>query len=410
MSTLLSFAWAVPLSREQSALVFDRGLRTGLLRPLDGDVGREWSSAESFLASHTAPPRRCLLADDPLAISAGPIRMPCRVVVTWHPAYHSMTVIVATTIARPNAASPASDVDLCIAVQQSLHGRVSEGPDGMRGSYRGRAHPSARESVAEAFAELTRDCERIENLHRKGWCVEVRSHDGQPPGQRVDADPRPFYGLATSDEGWRFVPSDVAREALGNPWGTRSFVAAYAMAHSVVCLNSKGTKYAEHQRELALAHFGKTEPYFDIDSPIAGLDHGMLFILERVLIRMALADRWLHSAQQPNELADGPKSIIRKRRSVIRKRLLRGSLDNILEMLDSVLPAEIDSLERRLVSTMGVERIIQQLDRHAEAMDEETRYSYENVVTTRITRLTVVTVILTVVTVILGVLQVLVSL
>ncbi|MFD6072883.1 hypothetical protein ACFWGA_37245, partial [Amycolatopsis lurida] len=93
-----------------------------------------------------------------------------------------------------------------------------------------------------------------------------------------------------------------------------------------------------------------------------------------------------------------------------RTRLLRGSLDDILEMLHSVLPPEIDSLERRLVTSMGVERIIAQLDRQAEAMDEETRYAYENTVSARVTRLTVVTVVLTVVTIVLGVLQVLVSL
>lgn len=100
----------------------------------------------------------------------------------------------------------------------------------------------------------------------------------------------------------------------------------------------------------------------------------------------------------------GKKAANRKRR------LLRGSLDDLLEMLNSVLPPEIDSLERRLVTTMGVERVIQHLDRQAEAMDDETRYSYESVVSARVTRLTVVTVILTVVTIILGVLQVLVSL
>jgi hypothetical protein len=130
----------------------------------------------------------------------------------------------------------------------------------------------------------------------------------------------------------------------------------------------------------------------------------MLFILERVLIRMALADQWLHRAQQ------GRGEPVDSSRSATRERLLRGSLDDILEMLNSVLPPEIDSLERRLVTSMGVDRIIRQLDRQAEAMDEETRYSYESVVSARVTRLTVVTVVLTIVTIILGVLQVIVTL
>ncbi|SDY31869.1 hypothetical protein SAMN05421504_105141 [Amycolatopsis xylanica] len=398
MSTLLlSFAWAVPLSREQSISVFDRGIESGLLSTMDGKFGEDWASAEDFLAHYTEKPRRCVLSGDPLSLEFGESTLPCRVIVTWHPAYHSMTFIVTT----PITGGP----DLAIAVLQSLQGRVSSGA--LRGRYRDETHSSAKESVTAAFAELTAGSE-TEELHRKGWCVEVRGYDGHPPGRTVEADPRPFYGLATSDEGWRFVPRDVAREALGQQWGTRTFVAAYAMANSIVCLNSKGSEYTDHQRELALTLFGETEPYFEIDSPVGGLDHGMLFILERVLIRMALADQWLHRAQE--ELArslsnpDGKKAANRKRR------LLRGSLDDLLEMLNSVLPPEIDSLERRLVTTMGVERIIQQLDRQAEAMDDETRYSYESVVSARVTRLTVVTVILTVVTIILGVLQVLVSL
>lgn len=392
-SLLLSFAWAVPLSREQCTSIFDRGIESGLLSEMDGEFGAAWVCAEDFLAHYTAKPVRRLLSGDPLSIRLCETTLPCRVIVTWHPAYHSMTFIVTASI----DAGP----DVAIAVLQSLQGRVSE--DALRGSYRGETHSSVKDSVTAAFTELTAGNETGE-LHRKGWVVEVRDYDGHPPGRAVDADPRPFYGLATSDEGWRFVPPEVAREALGQQWGTRTFVAAYAMANSIVCLNSKGTEYTEHQRELALNLFGETEPYFEIDSPVGGLDHGMLFILERVLIRMALADQWLYRAQLELAQSDEGKTAANRKR-----RLLRGSLDDLLEMLNSVLPPEIDSLERRLVTTMGVERVIQQLDRQAEAMDDETRYSYESVVSARVTRLTVVTVILTVVTIILGVLQVLVS-
>lgn len=409
-SLALSFTWAVPLSSEHAALVFDRSLGNGFLKRLDGVLGAEWASAENFLTSYAESPHRFLLTspDGALEIGVGATAIPCQLIVTWHPSYHSMTLIVATTISSPGKASAAADVDLAVAVLQGLQGRPSaaDGQGGYRvhGRYRGERHPSIRDSVTKAFDDLTRECDLTESLSRKGWCVEFRNHDGYPPGRIVDTDPRPFYGLATSDEGWRFVPTEVARDALGQSWGTRTFVAVYAMACGLVCLNSKGAEYVARQRELAVEHFGATEPYFDIDSGVAGLDHGMLFILERVLIRMALADQWLHRAQQ------GRGEPVDSSRSATRERLLRGSLDDILEMLNSVLPPEIDSLERRLVTSMGVDRIIRQLDRQAEAMDEETRYSYESVVSARVTRLTVVTVVLTIVTIILGVLQVIVTL
>ncbi|MEV7555500.1 hypothetical protein AB0N89_38290 [Amycolatopsis sp. NPDC089917] len=398
-AVLLTFAWAVPLSEREAEKVLDGGRDRGLLAHLDGKLGEEWTAAENFLASYTTPPRRRVLrkrtGGSRLSIRIGEVSLPCELVVTWHPAYHAMTLVLATTITGQAADGPAAEFDLAIAVLQSLQGReTANGSDGLHGGYGEKSFPSLLKAVTHIFEDLTRGCGLTEGLGRKGWCVELRSHDGHPPAQRVAADPRPFYGMATSDEGWRFVPREVAREALGPSWGTRSFVAAYTMAGGIVCLNSKDSDYVAQQDELMRGPFGAAEPYFGIDTDIGGLDHGMLFILERVLIRMALADQWLASMKQAGS----------------RTRLLRGSLDDILEMLHSVLPPEIDSLERRLVTSMGVERIIAQLDRQAEAMDEETRYSYENTVSSRVTRLTVVTVVLTVVTIVLGVLQVLVSL
>ncbi|MFD5245329.1 hypothetical protein ACFWIW_12330 [Amycolatopsis sp. NPDC058340] len=393
-AVLLTFAWAVPLSEREAGKVLDGGRDRGLLAHLDGKLGDEWTAAENFLASYTTPPRRRVLRKRELAIRLGEAGLPCELVVTWHPAYHAMTLVLATRIAGAAADGPAAEFDLAIAILQSLQGReTSSGEQGLHGVYGEKTFPSLLKAVTHVFEDLTKGCDLTEGLGRKGWCVELRSHDGHPPAQRVAADPRPFYGMATSDEGWRFVPREVARDALGPSWGTRSFVAAYTMAGGIVCLNSKDSEYVEHQAELMRGPFGDAEPYFGIDSEIGGLDHGMLFILERVLIRMALADQWLASMKAAGS----------------RTRLLRGSLDDILEMLHSVLPPEIDSLERRLVTSMGVERIIAQLDRQAEAMDEETRYAYENTVSARVTRLTVVTVVLTVVTIVLGVLQVLVS-
>jgi len=406
---LLTFAWAVPLSEREAEKVLDGGRDRGLLTHLDGELGQEWTAAEDFLASYTTPPRRRVLrkrtGGSRLSIRVGTVSLPCELVVTWHPSYHAMTLILATTITSADAGHPSAEFDLAIAVLQSLQGReTANGEDGLHGSYGKLSFPSLLKAVNHIFEDLTKGCELSESLGRKGWCVELRSHDGHPPARRVAADPRPFYGLATSDEGWRFVPHDVARDALGPSWGTRTFVAAYTMAGGIVCLNSKDSEYVEQQGELMRGPFGADEPYFGIDSHIGGLDHGMLFILERVLIRMALADQWLRNAQR--EMV----ALTARKKSPNRTRLLRGSLDDILEMLHSVLPPEVDSLERRLVTSMGVERIIAQLDRQAEAMDEETRYSYENTVSGRVTRLTVVTVVLTVVTIVLGVLQVVVSL
>ncbi|AXB43793.1 hypothetical protein [Amycolatopsis albispora] len=394
---LLSFAWPVPMSTAEAEAVFRPG--RGLLEPLGGRVGTEWSVAEGFLTSHGEPPDRYRFTV-PLAIGEGDSSLPCGLTVTWHPAYHAMTLLVTATISGRGEVLETSDVDRTIAILHSLHHRRSEPSGLLHGRYRDERYPSLRSAVERAFGELVDGCGVRESLDRNGWCVELRGYDGRPPDATVAADPRPFYGLAHGDEGWRFVPREVARQSLGEAWGTRSFVAMYPVSAGIVCLNNKGTVYSAHQTELARRYFGKAEPYFELDTEIGGLDHGGLLVLERVLIRMALAHQWLHRAQR--ELAEAAD----ESRAVNRHRLLRGSLDDILQMLNSVLPPEVDSLERRLITNMGVERIVRQLDRQAEAMDEETRYAYESTVSNRVTRLTVVTVILTVVTIVLGILQV----
>lgn len=411
---MLSFVWSVPLTHEEAERVLDRGRTLGLLRELDNsELGAEWASAQDFLTSYPERPHRFVLAHAPSdapVITVADARVPCDVVVTWHPAYRALTFIAAMTVDPRAAADWPTRADLAIALQQSLQGRPSAeevienaSHRSIRATYAGTAFPSARECFVKVFGELTEGTKAPSIPPRTAWCVEVRGYDGVSPKDLVESDHRPFYGLATGDEGWRFVPDDVAKAALGEPWGTRSFVATYAMASGVVCLNNKGSAYVERQRDTLVRFFGRPEPYFGIDSSIGGLDHGILFTLERVLIRMALADKWLRRAQR-EAARDGSVG----RQTSDRRRLTRGSLD-VLEMMNTVLPAEVDALERRLATSMGIETIIQKLDRHAEAMDEETRYSYENAVNLMVTRLTWVAVGLTLITIVLGVMQIMVT-
>lgn len=409
---LLSFVWAVPLSPDEAERIFARGQATGSLAPLDDTLAQEWLAAEDFLFQEAGPPDRYLFSsrddDEPVAVGIGDKTLPCRLFVTRRAGSRAMTLIAAITVnGRTNALS-AEDVDLSIALLQSLCGHRCEhvpedGGHELHGRYLGNRLPSARDAIAAAFDELVADLGVTEGLDRRAWCVELRGSCGNAGDSARFADPRTLYGLATGDEGWRFVPADVAADRLGAPWRTRSFVAIYTMASGIVCVNNKGSDYVDHQNMLTQKHFGRLEPYFALDTEVAGLEHGPLLVLERVLIRLAMADQWLHQVQP---LIGSPRGTL----SVDDNRLLRGSLDNFLLSLNSLLLPEVDTLEHVVITKMGVERIVSRLDRQAEAIDEETRYSYESQVSVRITRLTVITIILTVVTVVLGVLQVLVSL
>ncbi|UJW28226.1 hypothetical protein L3Q67_23365 [Saccharothrix sp. AJ9571] len=314
---LLSFAWPVPMATREAEVVFRPNRE--LLEPLTGKPGTDWSVAEGFLTTHTEQPSRYRFTT-PLAIGEGDAKVPCGLTATWHPAYHATTLLITATISGRGGVLETSDVDRTIAVLHSLNRRpaeLGEAPAAVHGWYRDVRYPSLRAAVAQAYAELTDGCDVVEPLDRNGWCIELRGYDGRPPDATVAADPRPFYGLAHGDEGWRFVPHEVARQSLGEAWGTRTFVAMYPVSAGIVCLNNKGDEYSAHQAELAQRYFGKAEPYFGLDSEIGGLDHGGLLVLERVLIRMALAHQWLHQAQR--ELAEATD----ESRAVNRNRLLR---------------------------------------------------------------------------------------
>lgn len=94
-----------------------------------------------------------------------------------------------------------------------------------------------------------------------------------------------LYGLLSGDEGWRFVPTDLARQRLRQTWGSRGFYRVCALGSSVLILNFDGetthtdSSYRTKQRQLWTHYYGAVPPYFSVDSEIAGLHHGPLVAL-----------------------------------------------------------------------------------------------------------------------------------
>lgn len=384
---LLTFAWALTLTRTEFDNLTVAGAETGLLVPPPG----EFASAEKFFGLTGI--RRTAIVEDLFEIVAGGRVLPTRVVLGWHERYEALTVLVSVRIAE--TVVTAEEIDLTIAVLQSFQGRPGGNGDGeVHGRFRGERYASARDALSAAMTAVNHG-PQIE-LVRYGWCAELRAHHGGPAAATARGLAKPLYGLAEADEGWRFVNEEWAATRLGQHWGSRDFFAIYATDNGALCINNKGGDYVEHQRAYTQRHRGRVEPFFELDSATAGLDHGVLFFVERVLMQLARADQWLRQARQV--MPGKPRRVL-----ITSGQSLRRSLNDVVRLLDLLVPPEIGALERKLESSMGLERLINRLDRQAEAIDEESRHVYQ-------VRMNFLIAILTFVTILLAVLQVVVPL
>lgn len=419
---LLSFAWVIPSSEEHSTAIIAEGEKRGLLAQFDENLDTQWRSIEGFLVSNERPSERRILrkSNDPIEILSGDKTLPCTIIVSRHSRYQAMSVILSVEVVGCDEGTvlPA-DVDKAIAILRSLQGAENAKESTNAGSIiRGCSHGSEFTSVRAAVRSALTPVVGIEPLLsgnvRYGWCAELRGNPCLAPHEMVyemvSNDPRPYYGLGTSDEGWRYVPTEVARHRLGNAWSTRSFRAVYALNPGVVCVEKMDEGYRAHQSSLGVKYFGQVESRFLLKTKFAGFDHGSLTVLERVLIRLALADYWLdkvtkiiesrRSSKQNPLHRSKPGSLLRRMRgwgkdqTLSDTRLLRDRLDDALEMLNTVLLPEIAPLERTLIKRRGLEELVSQLDRRAQAIDEATRYEYERQVSRKLATLTIVTIIL----------------
>ncbi|HJQ46723.1 MAG TPA: hypothetical protein VJ870_10435 [Amycolatopsis sp.] len=382
---LLTFAWALTMTEPEFGNLCRRGTETGLLAASDDVVG-EFTAAQTFFTMSGI--RRHAVAPDLFEIVVGNAVLPCRVIVGWHERYEALTVLVAVRVAGDGVGH--DEVDLAVAAVQSFQGQPGGGPGSVHGRFRGTAHASARDAVAAALAEANGDLE----LLRCGWCVELRGHHGAAAATTTRGIAQQLYGLAEGDEGWRFVDADWASTRLGQHWGSRDFFAVYATDNGAVCVNNKGRDYVEHQRRFTEHYRGGDEPFFLLDSEVAGLDHGTLLFVERVLMQLARAEVWLRGAR--SALPRGAGGVL-----TTSGQSLRRSLNDVVRLLDLLVPPELGTLERRLEASMGLERLVTRLDRQAEAIDEESRHLYQ-------VRMNVLIAILTCVTIVLAVAQVVV--
>lgn len=172
-----------------------------------------------------------------------------------------------------------------------------------------KANEFSFEEVAEEYARLILlafgcGVEKPKILTSK--CVEIRSVSNfmsSDPEELFEKFPQQMYGLLVSDEGWRFVPPEIARARTQSRWRTRNFLSVVCFANCVVFVNLEGKElqkeYMASQQRMRKNYGRETEEYFLFSPRVAGLNHGPLLMLENASVQQfileELSERMLES-------------------------------------------------------------------------------------------------------------------
>ena len=156
----------------------------------------------------------------------------------------------------------------------------------------------------------------------KSRCIEIQDvidSDINDSNEFITKHPQHIYGLLTSDEGWRFVPRNVATEKMALRWRTRNFLYVIPFHRCVLLINFENglihNKYKKFQKMLRSKYGYQLEKYFTFKPEIAGLNHGPLLILEIASIHYFLLDLELNkiAEEKPKKLNE----LLRKREDLI---------------------------------------------------------------------------------------------
>ncbi|MGN1413100.1 MAG: class I SAM-dependent methyltransferase [Anaerovoracaceae bacterium] len=250
-------------------------------------------------------------------------------------------------------------------------------------------------SVREIFQEVSSSLNRKVTDVAETYLLEIRQFDQYTQLEDIlEKEKTLIYGLMTGDEGWRHVPEHLAEERLTNQWGSRDFVRLISFGANSVVINLADSSRAEHYRAGRMifdhTYYGEMNPYFSMDSEIAGVNHGILFSAELVMVIKTICNRILR--RQANYYSGGQGN---KLRAEIRKiKAYRGELITTLNRVENLSISEIGELERVLLISQQIEPIIEKIKYLLELLESELDLLYQTSTNRLINFLTVAGLIL----------------
>ncbi len=218
----------------------------------------------------------------------------------------------------------------------------------------------------------------------------------------MDKEARRLYGIMCGDEGWEYVPEDLAKNRLSNQWGSRNFVRFVVFGSNAMLLNfnrsKTGMDYVAHQRAFGTAVYGGANPYFLMNSNVAGVNHGIIFSQETVFVIKTIANRVLnrqsgYAVVTTNRLGNE----IRKTKK------FRSELITILNRVENMGITEMGELEQMLLRSYKITPLIDSIKYLLELLESELDLLYQQSTNRLVNILTIAGLLLSVIDVLSGI-------
>jgi len=212
----------------------------------------------------------------------------------------------------------------------------------------------------------------------------------------VDKEAQRLYGIMTGDEGWQFVPKALADERMSQSWGSREFTRVIIFGANGLLLNLVNSKasgdYLLRQHDFGGRCYGGINPYFLVNSDVAGLCHGVFHAQETVEVIKTISGRIL--SRKNTFESDKSERISRE---IQRVNQFRAELITTLNRVENLGISEIGELEQLLLRSYHISPLIDSIKYLLELLESELELLYNQSTNRLVNFLTILSLILTVV-------------
>ena len=214
--------------------------------------------------------------------------------------------------------------------------------------------------------------------------IEINSVDGCDDVSDMDFRNNhklELYGLLTGDEGFEYVPEELAIKRMEKPWQTRTFKYLFAFGNSAVMLNAKrysekGKEYVKLQQEITDKYHNKERNYyFEMTPCIACIDHCVLDLIEKNIC-IVFEAKFLRETLPSND------------KKLERKRL------ELLEYVYHLAPTqieEINELNKILAEAYGTNRVVEAISMRLKLCSEDSMHNKQTMMNMWVLTLTIAT-------------------
>ncbi len=240
-------------------------------------------------------------------------------------------------------------------------------------------------ALADKLANLLGIAPHIESSY---LCEVTKFGDLKNLQEIEEKESKLLYGLMTGDEGYEFVPEELARERLSNNWGSRDFMRIYASRQSFLFINLLKTPrqqaYLDRQTQFGTDIYKGLNPYFYMEDCPLTVNHGILFSVEFTMIMRALINEVLAFQTEYKN-----KKFISYYKRIRETRELRRKIIMVLEKVEQTQIAEIGELSSVLLTSQHIVPIVEQVKYLLELLEGDLTMIYSEQNNLLVTILTV---------------------